>query len=244
MITPEMSRPACGLTPRRLDAPVVTMSDQSATDLVHAAQQEISAAPAPNRYLDLLEAGRVPRDRLTELAGEQYNIVSSDRRSFALLASRFPEPPAGDVFLGLAGGEGEALKLLADYADALGWGEKELRTYRARPLAQAYPAYLAWSALFGTRSGVALAMLANFGEWGGYCARTAAALQDHYGLSDEAVAFFRFFAELPPGFTEQATAIVAAGLAAGDDPDEALHAARMMHAYELAFWGALAEGLG
>jgi len=32
-------------------------------------------------------------------------------------------------------------------------------------MAQAYPAYLAWSALFGTCSGVALAMLANLEQW-------------------------------------------------------------------------------
>jgi thiaminase len=213
----------------------------TADELVRAAQQEIK--PGPNRFLELLEAGEVPRDRLASLAGEQYNIVSSDRRSFALLASRFSAPPAGDVFLMLAGGEGDALRLLADYADALGWGEKELRAYRPRPLAQAYPAYLAWSALYGTLSGVALAMLANFGEWGGYCARAADALQSRYDLSDKAVAFFRFFAESPPGFNEQAIAMVAAGLAAGDDPEESLHAARMMHAYEQSFWAALADGL-
>jgi len=219
------------------------MGDPIAVDLVRTAQEEISGAPPPNRFLELLENGQVPRDRLTWLAGEEYYIVSSDRRSFALLAARFPEPPAGEVFLSLAGGEGEALRLLADFAGALGWGEKELRAYRPRPFAQTYPAYLAWSAQFGTLSGIALAMLANFGEWGGYCARTADALRAHYGLAEEAVAFFRFFAELPPGFTEQATEMVAAGLASGDNPDESLHAARMLHAYELAFWDALAESL-
>ncbi|HEU5158585.1 MAG TPA: hypothetical protein VFU43_16430 [Streptosporangiaceae bacterium] len=220
------------------------MSDVIAADLVRTAREEISAAPPPNRFLDLLEAGRVPRERLARLAGEQYRIVGSDRRSFAMLASRFPEPPSGPVFLMLAGGESEALRLLADYAGALGWGERELRAHRPHPLAQAYPAYLAWSALNGTRSGVALAMLVNFGEWGGYCARAADALRARYDFTEEAVAFFRFFAELPPGFTEQATDMIVAGLAAGDDPEESLHAARMMHAYELAFWDAMAEGLG
>jgi hypothetical protein len=219
------------------------MSDVNAADLVRTARQELAAAPPPNRFLDLLEAGRVPRDRLTALAGEQYRIVGSDRRSFTVLASRFPEPPSGPVFLMLAGGESEALRLLADFADALGWGEKELRGHRPHPLAQTYPAYLAWSALNGTRSGVGLAMLVNFGEWGGYCARAADALRARYDLSEEAVAFFRFFAESPPEFAEQATEMIAVGLAAGDDPAESLHAAHMMHAYELAFWAALAEGL-
>jgi thiaminase len=75
-----------------------------------------------------------------------------------MLAARFPDPPAGELFLSLAQGELHALRLLADFAAALGWGERDLRAYEPRPLAQAYPAYLAWSALFGTCSGVALAM--------------------------------------------------------------------------------------
>jgi hypothetical protein len=136
------------------------------------------------------------------------------------------------------------LRLLAGFAAALGWGERELRAYQPRPLAQAYPAYLAWSALFGTCSGVALAMLANLEEWGGYCGRVAGALLTGYGLAERAVGFFRFFAGPAPGFAEQATAVVAAGLAAGEDPREAVRAALALHAYEIAFWDALAGGLG
>jgi hypothetical protein len=161
-----------------------------------------------------------------------------------LLAARFPDPPAGEMFLSLAQGELQALRLLSDFAGALGWRERDLRAYEPRPLAQAYPAYLAWSALFGTCSGIALAMLANLEEWGGYCGRVAEALVTRYDLSERAVGFFRFFAEPAPAFTEQATAVVAAGLAAGEGPQEAVRAALALHAYEIAFWDALADGLG
>ena len=65
-----------------------------------------------------------------------------------------------------------------------------------------------------------------------------------YGLSERAVGFFRFFAAPAPGFTEQATSVVAAGLAAGEDPQEAMLAALALHAYETAFWDTLADGLG
>ncbi len=138
------------------------------------------------------------------------------------------------MFLSLAQGELVALGLLADFAGALGWGEGDLRAYEPRPLAQAYPAYLAWSALFGTCSGVALAMLANLEEWGGYCGRVAGALVTRYGLPERAAGFFRFFAEPAPGFTEQAASVVAAGLAAGEDPRDARRAALALHAYEIA----------
>ena len=218
-------------------------SGQLADDLIGRVRGEVRAAASRNRFVDLLEAGDVPRDRLTWLAGEQFRIVGSDQRSFALLAARFPDPPAVEMFLSLAQGELAALRLLADFAGALGWDERDLRAYEPRPLAQAYPAYLAWSALFGTCSGVALAMLANLEEWGGYCGRVADALVTRYGLPERAAGFFRFFAEPAPGFTEQATSVVAAGLAAGEDPQEARRAALALHAYEMAFWDALTDGL-
>jgi hypothetical protein len=220
------------------------MTGQPASDLIGRVREEISARTSRNRFVDLLEAGRVPRERLTWLAGEQFRIVGSDQRSFALLAARFPQPPAGEMFLSLAEGELHALRLLSDFAAALGWDERDLRTYEPRPLAQAYPAYLAWSALFGTSSGVTLAMLANLEEWGGYCGRVAEALLARYDLSERAVGFFRLFAASMPGFTEQATSVVAAGLAAGEDPQEAARAALALHAYEIAFWDTLADGLG
>jgi hypothetical protein len=103
---------------------------------------------------------------------------------------------------------------------------------------------VAWSALFGTCSGTALAMLANLEEWGGYCGRIAQALVARYDLGERAVGFFRFFAEPAPGFAEQATAVVAAGLAAGEDPREAVRAALALQAYEIAFWDTLADSLG
>jgi hypothetical protein len=219
------------------------MAGQVVSDLIGRIQQEVSARAGRNRFVDLLEAGRVPRERLTWLAGEQFCIIGSDQRSFALLAARFPQPPAGEMFLSLAQGERHALGLLSGFAAALGWGEQELQAYEPRPLAQAYPAYLAWSALFGTCSAIALAMLANLQEWGGYCDRVAAALVTRYDLAEQDVAFFRFFAAPPPGFTDQAAQVAAAGLAAGDDPRQAVRAALALHAYETAFWDTLADGL-
>jgi hypothetical protein len=219
-------------------------SGQPGSELISRVREQVSARTSRNRFVDLLEAGGVPRERLTWLAGEQFRIIGSDRRSFAMLAARFPDPPAGEMFLSLAQGELHALRLLSDFAAALGWGERDLRSYEPRPLAQAYPAYLAWSALFGTCSGIALAMLANLEEWGGYCGRIAQALVSRYDLTERAVGFFRFFAEPAPDFAEQATSVVAAGLAAGEDPQEAMLAALALHAYETAFWDTLADGLG
>lgn len=224
----------------------VALSDMAliqAAELVKRTQARIAGMGGRNRFLDLLEQGVVPRERLAWLAGEEFRIVDGDRRSFALLASRFAQAPAGEFFLSLAQGENQAFALLPQYASVLGWSEKDLISYEPRPRAQSYPAYLAQRAAFGTRSEVALAMLANLEEWGSYCARTATALRARYGFSEEAVAFFSFFAETPPGFVEQATAVIADGLAAGEDPKAAVRAADFLHAYEADFWDSLAQGL-
>lgn len=217
--------------------------DHDIAQLVRRAQQEISKHAVGNRFLDLLDVGKVPTERLGWLAGELYRLVGSDRRSFALLASRFPSPPAGDLFLAMAQGEGEALRLLSDFAAAVGMGEQELQAYEPRPLAQAYPAYLTQTALSGPGSAVALALLANVEESGGHYARAADALRSQYQFSEEAVGHFLFFADTPQSMLDQAAATVAAGLADGEDPDDAVRTARMVNAYEAAFWETLAEGL-
>ncbi|MFG1775850.1 hypothetical protein ACGFIG_05400 [Micromonospora sp. NPDC049048] len=209
--------------------------DEHVAELV--AQGRRSLELAPNRFLELLERGEVPADRLRALAGELHHLVSSDRSSFAFLAARFPEP----LFLGMAGAEEEALGLLPAFAAAVGMGEKELRAYEPRPLAQAYPSFIVRTAVFGPRSAIPLALLVNVEESGGFYARMADALQSRYGFSDEAVAHFRYFAETPDEVLEQAAGVVSRGLAAGDDAVELLRVARMVHAYEAVFWATMTE---
>jgi thiaminase len=212
--------------------------DDNVAALVERALQEIAKAPAPNRFLDLLTAGEVPAERLSALAGELYGLVSSDQRSFSLLAARFPEC---GLFLAMAGGEAEALRLLSDFAAAVGMTDADLRAYEPRPLTQAYPAYLTRTALFGDRGAIPLALLVNVAESGDTYARVADALRAKYGLGEEAVAHFRYFAETPKELLDQAADIVAAGLADGDDADDAVRTARVVHGLEAAFWQALVE---
>ncbi|MDT0612762.1 thiaminase II/PqqC family protein [Streptomyces lancefieldiae] len=213
----------------------------NAVDRLIAEARRQMAGPTPNRFLDLLEAGRISQGHLAALAGELYRLVSSDRRSFALAAVRFPDPTGDDLFLALAQGESEALRLLLGFAAGLGLDEERLRAYESEPLAQAYPAFLAQTAAFGSRSDLALALLANVAESGATYARAADALQSAYGLGDGSVAHFRYFAETPREVLDQAAATLESGLAGGDAPAAAVRTARMVHRYEKLFWSTLAE---
>ncbi|MFE9613877.1 hypothetical protein [Streptomyces sp. NPDC006012] len=213
------------------------------TDVLAAARQRISEEAEPNRFLDVLERGRVPGERLRQLAGELYHLVGSDRRSFALLATRFPSAPAGELYGAMAQGEVEALGLLLDFAAVLGLREGELRAYQPQAAAQAYPRHLARSAQHGSCSDVALALLANVAESGGTYTRVADALVSRYGFEERALGHFRFFAETPQSLLDQAAATLDHGLAGGDDPGAALHCALSVHSLETAFWNCLARDL-
>lgn len=223
--------------------PAATTTGSELLEAVRSDLDEVERAIRTHPFPDALAEGRVPPERLHALAGEQLAIVSSDRRSFAQLAVRFPQPPAGDFFLSMAGGEGQALSHLHHFADWLGLDEQALRAREPDPQAQAYPAFVAWLALNAPSSAVALAFLANLAAWGHNCGRVARALRDRHGAPEEAVAFFDFFATSPPGFEEAALGVVDSGLAAGEPPVAAARAARVLQAYELMFWNALGAGL-
>jgi thiaminase len=183
-------------------------------------------------YLAAVEDGRVGEAGLRVFAAEQHAIISSDRRSFQLLASRFPAEPAGSFFVDMAGGEEQALELLLAFERDLGLADPDAH----EPLAgcHAYPAFVAWLGLNGSPADVALAFLVNLAAWGESCARMAAALRGRYD-----VAFFEFFASAPPGFEERCLEVVGAG----DDFTHASRAARLLQAYELLYWDTLADGL-
>jgi thiaminase len=213
-------------------------------DALELVRRQLAPAEGANRLVPLVAEGRLPRERLAALAGEEYRIIASDRRSFLVLAARYPEPPAGDFFTGLAQGENLALPLLVAFAGALGLGEKDLRAYEPKAGCQAYAAYVAWLALNGSQGDVALALVANFAAWGSYCAALADGLRRNYGLDDEACRFFDFFAAPVPEVEQQALAVAEASLEAGQPPESARRHARLVQAYELMFWNTLAEGVG
>lgn len=219
------------------------MTLQRAAELVEQTERELAAtaeAIRSHRFLDLLRERSVPPERLRALAGEQNLIVASDRRSFAQLAARFPGGLAGEWFLGMAQGEGAALGLLRGLTGWLGVTDEQLRDYEPLPGAQAYPAFVAWLALNGSRADVVLAFVANLAAWGANCAQVAAALRESYGAPDEAVGFFDFFANPPQDFRPRALAVLDEALSGGDSPQLARRATRLLQAYELSFWDALA----
>jgi len=214
----------------------------SAKALIEELKRELAAMEHEIRnhpYLADLEAGRVRREDLRRFAGEQHHIIGSDLRSVALLVNRFGGMPSGPFFQAVLGGEAAAFEALKAFGAAVGMSEPLLQAYEPDPGAQAYPAFMAWLALYGSDAEVAGGFLVNFSAWGVNCGRMSRALQAKYGLDSKATAFFDLFASPPAEFEASALAVVDGGLGRGANPHLIKRAARLLQGYEKLYWDTL-----
>jgi len=194
-------------------------------------------------YLHALDAGRVRLDSLKVFAGQQYHIISSDLRSIALILSREGMRPSRHFLMNVLQGEAAALDALQGLAGALGLTASDLVDFEPLPAAYAYCTFVAWLALYGSDAELAGAFLVNLSAWSANCGRMRTALREKYGLAAPALAFFALFADMP-SFEQEAIAIIQNGLNRGI-PARFIHrAARMLQAYELMFWNAMAGVAG
>ncbi|MEU2794495.1 transcriptional regulator [Streptomyces sp. NPDC007100] len=210
--------------------------------LLEEAVRELAPGAADAPLVARIAAGEAPRGVFTVLALEQHQIIAADRHSFRHLARRADgDPPVRAFFAALVEGETQALDALGGLSAACGLDEAAVREYEPRPGCQAYPSYVARLALEAEPADVVIALAANFAAWGGYCATVAHALRTRYGFADQACAFFDFFAEPAGEVADLAREAVRHGLGAGRvTPGLARRYGRLLQAYELMFWKAIA----
>lgn len=192
-----------------------------------------------NSWLVELEAGRLSTAALRAFAGEQFQIIPSDLRSFEVLTQRFPVDPAHGYLAGMAAGERIALQALESFATAVGFAGPARQGYEPVPGCQVYPSYVARLARDGTPAEVAGAFMVNLDAWGSCCARMADALPSIYRLTREDCAFFAHFAGPTTELERISLEVIDAGIAQGVDLASIARAARLLQSYELLFWNSL-----
>ncbi|MFF8430104.1 MULTISPECIES: transcriptional regulator [unclassified Streptomyces] len=214
-----------------------------AAELLAGTTAQLAPDPRTNRLVPLIAGGVASGEILAALALEQRWVIAADRRAFVHLAERAAgSRTAAAFFTSLAEGETLAGEHLAAFAAASGVTGEQTRAYVPRPGCQAYPAYVSWLALNASPADAILALTANFSAWGGYCARIAEGLRRHYGFSDEACAFFDFFAQPSPALDAQATAAVEEALESGRlNTGLARAYGSLLQSYEAMFWNSLGE---
>ncbi|MGA5823154.1 hypothetical protein ACPC54_35490 [Kitasatospora sp. NPDC094028] len=79
-------------------------------DQIRDLRTELAPGDTAPALVTALAAGRAPRAALAELAAQQHRIITSDRRSLLLLATRCADRPLGGWFATMAEGESAALR--------------------------------------------------------------------------------------------------------------------------------------
>ena len=203
----------------------------------------LEAKISGHAYLKALEENRVRPDSLKVFVGQQHHIIGSDLRSIALILARQGMLPSRRFWINVLQGEAAALDALHAFAGTLGLVLSELEVFEPLPGAHAYCVFVAWLALYGSDAELAGAFLINFSTWGANCGRMRKALRQKYGIAPSALAFFDLFADMP-SFEKEALSIIQNGLDRGI-PARLIHrTARMLQAYELMFWDAMASASG
>lgn len=204
-------------------------------------RRQVTPGSDENRMVALVAAGQASTASLGALAAEQHRVIQSDWRVFLMVAAQAVDPSAREFFTSLAEGEALALAKLGQFAAACGLSEADVAAYQPQPGCQAYPSYLAWLVVNGNPRDTLLAVLTNFVEWGQYCGAISRGLREHYGMDEEATAFFDFFAEPVAELDRLGLAALQEALDADWDPAPAVGFARLLHGYELMFWNTLAD---
>jgi pyrroloquinoline quinone (PQQ) biosynthesis protein C len=211
----------------------------AATELIAATRAELAptaAAVRDHAYVKAILAGEIPRDRLSIFAGEQYQIIKNDMRSFAVLLSRQADADLRRFLLASVEYESAAFDALVPFAEAVGLDAAALEAYQPLAGAHAYTAFLALTAMYGSAAEMAAAFVIDLEGWGGNCRAMSAALKARYGLTPAQVRFFDHFGAEDTAFEGRSLAVVEAGLAGGVDPNAVRRTARLMLEYELLYW--------
>jgi purine-cytosine permease-like protein len=209
-------------------------------DYLEAIRRDIASVATGNAYLDLISAGAVPRDRLSDFAAEQAQARVSDRRSFLYLAARSPDP-VGPLFAEFADAERHALDLLTIFSQAVGT-PAESAAAPLRAGCRAYPAFVAWLALNAEPSDAAIALVACRPTWSASLAGIGRALREQpsYRFNERACAFFDLMAAPDSHAEEQLLGLLKRHSDAGQPPVRATGYARLLASYQAMFWSALA----
>jgi hypothetical protein len=214
----------------------------SPRDLLASIRREAASVMTENAFIPLVAAGDArSRWSLAEFAGQQAQLLASDRRSYLHLAARFASAPAGTFFAELADTARQAREMLAaSGAGARGAGPQPCEQL---PGCQAYPSFVSWLALNSTAEDAALAVAVSLDLWGRNFAAMARALRDAPGFADgdRASAFFDIFAVPGSHIEDQAVAVAQEAQDDGRKPARAREYARTLAAYQSMWWTALAD---
>jgi thiaminase len=191
-------------------------------------------------YLDALEQKKAPKESLRLLATQQYLIVTNGIRNIALMVSRFGHIPSKQTLNDFLQAELAVHEAVQRFAKAVGLSEQDLQQAQILPGALMFSYYETFICLYGSDADLITAFFFDAQVWISNARRVSKALQTQYNFGQEDVTFFEMYANYQPS-EEAVLPSLEAALERGVPAHQIREAARLLLAYELSFWDAMAE---
>ncbi|MYW06659.1 hypothetical protein [Streptomyces sp. SID3343] len=191
--------------------------------------------PVGNALLSMLANGDLTREHLRRLIGTDAQCRRTELVAYATLVARFPHRPAADLYLTLARLVYDAGPGLATCAHALGPDPADTPPQPRERTTYAFNGVLSWLAIQGSQAATALAVHSDLIAYLGGCAELVSHLRSaDLEVPDEFLNHYG--AGAPEDLCRSALDVVQDGLDRGDDPDEAILAARLLEEGIGDFW--------
>ena len=210
----------------------------NARELLNRVRRELE--PLNNQILNHplirdAEDGKLGMNTIRTFVINQWYIINHDPKSLAIALSRSRTIEELEFFKTLLDGDYVALHELMKLMRELGIEVKDPVTLEVVPEAIQYTHYLSWLANYATTREFALAITVNMPVWGSNVIRLGNALRSRYGIRE--VGFFDIF---KGPYTElENKAVNIAGDLDEDSVVRVMNMARIIQAYEKAFWDAI-----
>lgn len=215
-------------------SPALALLTKIRTDL-----QELDAKILNHRYLDALEQGQVSELALLSFIGNQYHLTRSNLRAYAQMQQRFADTKFGGYFQESLQFEESAARALLLMAQQQQMTTKSLENFDIDPDALSYGYYVSWLADNASLAEILTAFAVNYPVWGANCQRMSRALRQIYGFSASQTRFLDLFSEASENETMILEAI-SSELSAPMSEERITRSVRLIQAYELRFWEAMA----
>ncbi|MFD7663736.1 hypothetical protein [Streptomyces sp. NPDC059788] len=207
--------------------------------LVQEIDEGLTGVLTDNVLASALREGSASLPNLRSLLSAEAFCLMTETAAYGLLAARYPNRPAADLWGSMVHLVAEARPVLTAAAISLGMTEADLMP---RPPAHGvFPvcSAMSWMALHGSQASSALAVYAELTAYARQCALLAASLRDKGPAGSDEV--LGYYADLDlQALATLAVDVADDGLRAGDDPQTALATATTLRSKLPEFWAGTA----
>ncbi|MFE0684733.1 hypothetical protein ACFW17_28545 [Streptomyces sp. NPDC058961] len=215
----------------------MTARIDSAAQLVEAFDNRRRDDPVPNALL--AADTKLTLEHLRRLVGTEAQAHRTELVAYGTMLSRFPNRPAADLYLQLGRLVYDASPKLEACARSLGLDRDASPLWPSDRETYAFNSTVSWVAAQGSQAATGMSSYADMTGYYAGCAEVVDRVRSS-GLKvpDEFVAYYDD--QTPEELCRLALEVVQDGLDHGDDPDEALLAARLLDQSVGDFWRAAA----